>query len=29
MMKNFTAASVACLSRFRNATRANVLSLDV
>src|SRR5881409_456409 len=29
MMKNFTAASVACLSRFRNATRAKVLRLDV
>jgi len=29
IMKNFTAASVACLSRFRNATRAKVLRLDV
>ncbi len=28
-MKNFTEASVACLSRLRYATRANVLRLDV
>ena len=29
MMKNFTEASVACLSRLRYATRAKVLRLDV
>src|SRR5207245_1936890 len=29
MMKNFAAASVACLSFLRNATRAKVLRLDV